>query len=165
MTDETGLLSQAAVAENLAAGELLGRIQRQFKKLTRRPFDYRFSRPMNLTEMQFPCAGAQAIWERHIEPGYRNNCAIRLASELRLLGLSAAECENKLREWNGKNRIELSGDELGTVVRSAYLHRFPYRYSCHDTLLRRYCPLTDERDCHAFVAGKSITAPQRKSGR
>jgi hypothetical protein len=165
VTDETGLLSQAAVAENLAAGELLGRIQRQFKKLTRRPFDYRFSRPMNLTEMQFPCAGAQAIWERHIEPGYRNNCAIRLASELRLLGLSAAECENKLREWNGKNRIELSAEELGSVVRSAYLHRFPYRYSCHDTLLRRYCPLTDERDCQAFVAGKSLTAPQRKSSR
>ena len=45
LTDETGLLSQVAVAENLAAGELFGRIQRQFKKLTRRPFDYRFSRP------------------------------------------------------------------------------------------------------------------------
>jgi hypothetical protein len=28
------------------------------------------------------------VWERHIEPDQRNNCAIRLASELRLLGLA-----------------------------------------------------------------------------
>lgn len=61
--------------------------------------------------------------------------------------------------------IELSGEELGSVVRSAYLHRFPYRYSCRDALLRRYCPLKDENDCQAFVAGKSLTPPQRKSGR
>ena len=133
MTDETGLLSQAAVAENLAAGELLGRIQRRFKKLTRRPFDYRFRRPgLNLTEMQFPCAGAQAIWERHIEPGQRNNCAIRLASELRLLGLSAEECQRNYTNGTTKT-ISMSAEELASVVRSAYQHRFPYRYSCHDT--------------------------------
>jgi len=165
LTDETGLLSQVAVADNPAAGELLRRIRRQYKKLTHPAFEYRFNRVNDLNQVQFPCAGAQAIWERHIEPGYRNNCAIRLASELRLLGLSAEECREKLLEWNDKNRIELSGDELGTVVRSAYLHRFPYRYSCHDALLRRYCPLKDERDCHAFVAGKSTAAPQGKSGR
>jgi len=159
LTDESGLLSQVAVAENHAAGELLRRIRRQDKTLTRRSFDYRPSRPMNLGEMQFPCAGAQAIWERHIEPGYRNNCAIRLASEVRLLGLSAKECENKLLEWNDKNRIELSGEELGSVVRSAYLHRFAYRYSCHDALLRRYCPLKDASQCRAFVAGKSLPLP------
>jgi len=159
LTDESGLLSQVAVAENHAAGELLRRIRRQDKKLTRRSFDYRPSRPMNLSEMQFPCAGAQAIWERHIEPGYRNNCAIRLASEVRLLGLSAKECENKLLEWNDKNRIELSGEELGSVVRSAYLHRLAYRYSCHDALLRRFCPLKDENQCRAFVAGKSLPLP------
>jgi hypothetical protein len=165
LTDETGLLSHAVVAENPAANELLMRVKRQFKKLTPRPFDYRFSRPLDLTEMQFPCAGAQAIWQRHIEPGYRNNCAIRLASEFRLLGLSAEECEKKLFEWNDKNRIELSGEERGSVVRSAYLHHFPYRYSCRDSLLRRYCPLKDERDCQAFVASKSAVPPPRKSGR
>jgi len=158
VTDETGLLSRVEVKENRAAGDLMRRIARQFKKLTQHSFDYRFSRPADLTEMHFPCAGAQAIWERHIEPGYRNNCAIRLASELRLLGLTAAECEQKLFEWNDKNRIELSGEELGSVVRSAYLHRFPYRYSCHDALLRRYCPLTDERACQAFIAGRSSTS-------
>jgi len=163
LTDETGLLSRVAVAENPSAGELLMRIKGQLKKLTRRPFEYRFSRPIELTEMQFPCAGAQAIWQRHIEPGYRNNCAIRLASELRLLGLTAEECESKLLDWNDKNRIELSGEELGSVARSAYLHRFPYRYSCRDALLRRYCPLKDELYCRGFVASKSLNLKQRKS--
>jgi hypothetical protein len=165
VTEESGLLSQVAVAENPTAGELLWRVQRQFKKLTRRPFEYRFNRANDLARLQFPCAGAQGIWQRHIEPGYRNNCAIRLASELRLLGLSAEECERKLLEWNDRNRVELSGAELGSVVRSAYLHRFPYRYSCHDALLRRYCPLKDERDCQALVAGKSIAPAARKARR
>ena len=128
LTDGTGLLSRVEVKENRAASELLRRIQHQFKKLTRQPFDYKFSRPADLTEIEFPCAGAQAIWERHIvEPGQRNNCAIRLASELRLLGLSAEECQIKLHEWNDKNDIDLPNEELASVVRSAYQHRFPYR--------------------------------------
>ena len=37
LTDETGLLSHAVVAENPAANELLMRVKRQFKKLTPRP--------------------------------------------------------------------------------------------------------------------------------
>ena len=144
-TDETGLVSRVDVEENRAASALLRRVQRQFKKLTRRPFDYKFRRPADLTHVEFPCAGAQAIWERHIEPGQRNNCAIRLASELRLLGLSAAECQKKLHEWNDKNDIDLPHEELASVVRSAYQHRFPYRYGCHDGVLRRYCPLRERR--------------------
>ena len=164
VTDETGLMSQVAVAENRPAGELLRRVHRQFKKLTHHSFDYRFRRPTDLTDPQLPCAGAQAIWQRHIEPGQRNNCAIRLASELRLIGISAEECETKLRAWNEKNRIELPLDEIVSVVRSAYLHHFPYRYSCHDALLRRYCPLNDERECQAFLARSSRSPTQHKQG-
>jgi len=93
----------------------------------------------------------QKIWESHIEPGYRNNCAIRLASELRLLGLSEDEANDKLFEWNEKNGIQLPADELRAVVRSAYQHRFPYRYSCRDDILRRFCPLPDYRSCRKFV--------------
>lgn len=154
-TDETGLLSRLAVMENRPAGALLRRVQRQFKSLTAKPFAYKFSRPADLSHIEFPCAGAQAIWETHIEPGQRNNCAIRLASELRLLGLGAVECENKLLEWNEKNRIELASGEIASVVHSAYQHRFPYRYGCHDALLRRYCPLPDERACQGVVASKT----------
>ena len=94
----------------------------------------------------------QTIWESHIEPGYRNNCAIRLASELRLLGLNEDEANDKLFEWNERNSIELPSDELRNVVRSAYQRRFPYRFSCRDAILRRFCPLPDYESCRKFVA-------------
>ena len=162
-TDETGLISRVEVKENRAASELLRRIQHQFKKLTRQPSDYKFSRPADLTEIEFPCAGAQAIWQRHIEPGQRNNCAIRLASELRLLGLSAEECEKIILEWNDNNDIDLPNEELASVVHSAYQHRFPYRYSCRDAVLRRYCPLPGDGACQEFVASKA--APHCESDR
>jgi hypothetical protein len=154
LTDESGLRSHAAVKGNPAAAKLFERVQRQFKSLTRKPFAYRFHRPADLGQIQFPCAGAQAIWQSHIEPGYRNNCAIRLASELRQLGLSAAETESKLLEWNERNDIDLPINELRAVVHSAYQHRFPYRYSCGDAILRRYCPLADEAFCRRFVAAR-----------
>lgn len=152
LTDESGLMSRVEVGENPAARRLFQRVQRQFKTLTRKPFSYRFQRPADLDQVQFHCAGAQAIWQSHIEPGYRNNCAIRLASELRQFGLAAAETEAKLVEWNQRNAIELSADELRGVAHSAYQHRFPYRYSCKDEILRRYCPLANEAACRQFVA-------------
>ena len=155
LTDESGLVSHVEVRENPAAAKLFQRVQRQFKTLTRKPFAYRFHRPADLDQIQFHCAGAQAIWQSHIEPGHRNNCAIRLASELRQLGLSAAETESKLLEWNERNAIELSSDELRSVVHSAYQHRFPYRYSCNDEILRRYCPLPKVASCRQFVAARA----------
>ena len=152
LTDETGFLSRVAVAENRQAVGFSQRIRRQLRKVTRRPFAYRFRRPADLARIDFPCAGLQAIWDSHIEPGQRNNCAIRLASELRLLGLSADEAGEKLIEWNERNGVELAADELRGVVRSAYQHRFPYRYSCRDDLLRRFCPLPNFESCRLHVA-------------
>jgi len=160
VTDATGFLSRVEVKKNPAAQELFQRVQRQFKKLTRKTFIYKFHRPGDLKHIQFPCAGAQAIWESHIEAGYRNNCAIRLASELRLLGLKAEETYDKLVEWNERNVIELAADELRSVVRSAYQHRFPYRYSCRDDILRRYCPLQDDESCRQFVMTR-VTSQRR----
>jgi hypothetical protein len=78
-----------------------------------------------------------------------------LASELRLLGLSAEETESKLFEWNERNKIELADDELRSVVRSAYQHRFPYRYGCRDEILRKFCPLPDEKSCLRTVAASA----------
>ena len=101
--------------------------------------------------MELPCAGAQAIWKSHIYPAQRNNCAIRLSSELRLLGLSADEAREKLLDWNERNKIELPAEELNAVLRSAYQHRFPYRFSCHDEILRRFCPLPDYESCARHV--------------
>jgi hypothetical protein len=151
-TDETGFVSTADVIENPAACQLFQHVRRQLKKLTRKPFAYRFCRPADLTQLTFPCAALQTIWESHIEPGYRNNCAIRLASELRLLGLSEEEANDKLFEWNERNSIDLPADELRNVARSAYQHRFPYRYSCRDEILRRFCPLPNYESCRKFVA-------------
>jgi hypothetical protein len=161
-TDETGLLSRVDVKANGAAAQLFQRVQRQFKQLTRKPFAYRFHRPADLTQIQFSCAGVQAIWQSHIEPGYRNNSAIRLASELRLLGLCAEEANDKLRQWKDQNAIEITDEELSRVVHSAYQHRFPYRYGCHDQILRKFCPLPDDQACRRFT--QSWVLSRRRMG-
>jgi hypothetical protein len=163
LTDETGLVARVNVTENPAATQLFKRIRRQLKKLTRRPFAYRFRRPADLGRIDFPCAALQTIWQSHIEPGYRNNCAIRLASELRLLGLSVDETNDKLLEWNQRNGIELPADEIQSVIRSAYQHRFPYRYSCQDEILRHFCPLPDYEACRSFLT--SHAEPRRRAKR
>lgn len=152
-TDESGFVPRFEVRANGEGARFYERIRRQIRAVTRRPFAYRFGRPADLTRIGFPCAGVERIWQSRVEPGQRNNCAIRLASELRLLGLSAAETKGKLVEWNEKNNIELPADELHAVVRSAYQHRFPYRYGCRDEILRSFCPLADYRSCLKHVAG------------
>jgi hypothetical protein len=164
-TDETGFLSHADVKENAAAGQLFQHIRRQIKKLTRKPFAYRFRRPVDLNQLTFPCAAQQKIWESHIEPGYRNNCAIRLASGLRLLGLTEDEASDKLFEWNETHAIGLPADELCNVVHSAYQHRFPYRYSCRDEILRRFCPLVDYESCRKFLANRAGSYAPAGNGR
>ena len=70
------------------------------------------------------------------------------------MGLSSDEAEQKLLEWNQRNSIELSAAELQSVVHSAYQHRFPYRYSCLDPILRRFCPLPDLKSCRALIADR-----------
>jgi Primase C terminal 1 (PriCT-1) len=157
LTDETGFLSRANVPTNPAAAEMFDRIRRQTKRLTRKPFAYHFRRPADLSRLEFPCAGAQKIWQSHIEHGQRNNCAIRLVSELRLLGLTEEEAKEKLFEWNERNGIELPAAELQSVAHSAYQHRFPYRYSCRDAILRQYCRFPDLKSCRAFVADRNKT--------
>jgi hypothetical protein len=164
VTDETGFLSRADVKENALAAQLFQQIRRQIKRLTRKPFAYRFRRPVDLNQLTFPCAALQKIWQSHIEPGYRNNCAIRLASGLRLLGLTEDEANDKLFEWNEKNGIDLPTDELRNVVRSAYQRRFPYRYSCRDAILRRFCLLPDYESCRKFVADHAVSYAPAESG-
>lgn len=152
LTDETGFLSRVPITANPAASELFDRVRRQTVKLARRRFTYRLRRPADISRAEFRCAGTQKIWERHIERGYRNNCAIRLASDFRLMGFSSAETEQKLLEWNERNGIDLPEAELLAVVRSAYQRRFPYRYSCRDPVLRKFCPLADLGSCFRFTA-------------
>jgi hypothetical protein len=159
LTDETGLIPRTMVAPNTEAAALYRRIHGQIKRWTRKPFRYRFARPENLDKIKFRCAGLEAIWESNIERGNRNNCAIRLASELRLMGLGADETLEKLLQWNAQNAIDLPEEEITSVVRSAFQHRYPYRYSCRDAVLRRFCPLSDYLACRAFVVQRND--PQR----
>jgi hypothetical protein len=158
LTDETGLVSNVEVEQNPAAAAFFTRIRRQLNRMVRKPFRYRFHRPGDLGRIEFPCAAIKAIWQSHIEPGYRNNCAIRLASEFRLLGLTADETVGKLLEWNERNAIGLPAEEVMSVVRSAYQHRFPYRYSCRDPILRRFCPLPNLPACREFVSQHAHTS-------
>lgn len=153
VTDETGFISRAAVKENREASRFLRRIRRQVSRVTKKPFHYRFRHPDDPAHINLPCAGAQKIWENHVEPGQRNNCAIRLASELRLLGLAEDEARERLFEWNEKKSIGLPSHELQNVIRSAYQHEFPYRYGCRDEILRHFCPLPDYEACQAYVSG------------
>jgi Primase C terminal 1 (PriCT-1) len=162
-TDESGFVSNVAVERNAAVGGLFQRIGRQVRRITRRPFNYRFRRPDDLARIEFPCAGMQAIWNSQIESGQRNNCAIRLASDLRLLGLNADEATGKLLEWNEKNQIDLPAGEIHSVVRSAYQRRHPYRYSCSDVILRQFCKLPDLESCRRHIVAYSEPNRNTKS--
>ena len=64
----------------------------------------------------FACEGLRATWQGYVEPGYCNNCAIRLASDLGLFGLSENEAKDKLFEWNERNGIKLPSDEVRNFV-------------------------------------------------
>lgn len=155
LTDESGFLSRVPVKENYDAAAFLKKVRRQAMRIMRKPFRYRFQRPEDLSHVAFPCAGVQNIWESHVEPGNRNNCAIRLASEFRLLGLTEQEAGEKLFEWNRTNSIELPFYELHNIVRSAYQHPFPYRYGCKDDILRRFCPFPNYTACRGHVASRT----------
>jgi Primase C terminal 1 (PriCT-1) len=157
LMDATGLISNAAVEPNPNAFALFQRVGRQAARFTRKPFAYRFRRPADAAYPEFRCAGAQAIWQNNVEPGYRNNCAIRLASEFRLMGLTSDETVEKLLEWNQRNGVGLSASELESVAHSAFQHRFPYRYSCRDTILRKYCPLPNLASCRRHTATRAAT--------
>jgi hypothetical protein len=76
------------------------------KKLLRKPFPCRFRRPRIWPGSRFLSGALRAIWKSHIEPGYRNNSAIRLASELRLLGLSEDEANDKYLSEMERNGIQ-----------------------------------------------------------
>lgn len=150
-TDTTGLVWHLRVGQNREASKFYKHILRQVRRILRKPFRYPFRHPPDIRSVKIPCAGLDKISQSHIEPGYRNNCAIRLASEFRILGLTAEETRSKLQDWNERYQIHLPVAELERVVRSAYQHPYPYRYSCRDEILRHFCPLSDYEECQRHV--------------
>lgn len=93
------------------------------------------------------CDAKQRIYNSHIEPGDRNNCAIILASHFRNEGKSEPTTQEMMSEWNVRNSIGLAEYELANVVKSAY-RSTPYDFGCSS--LAGYCGYGD-RDACPFV--------------
>ena len=60
-----------------------------------------------------------------------------------------------------KAALDVASNAWDNVVRSAYQHRFPYRFSCRDEILRRFCPLPDYDACRVFTTEHAATPPPR----
>jgi len=93
------------------------------------------------------CDAKQRMYNSHIEPGDRNNCAIILASHFRNEGKSEPTTQEMMSEWNARNSIGLAEYELANVVRSAY-RSTPYDFGCSS--LAGYCTYTDRKQCRLF---------------
>ena len=150
-TDDTGLISNEEIESHPMFLKMFERVHRQVQRFTRKPFQYRFVPKHGEDPKDFLCPSLLAIWSRFVEPGYRNNCAIRLVSEFRLNGLKEDRSRELINQWNEKNQIGLKLYELEHILRSAYAHPFPYRYSCHDTILQKFCPCQDFRLCRDWA--------------
>jgi hypothetical protein len=155
-TDETGLIPNVPVEEHPILTKIFKRVRRQIRRYTRKPFTYHFVSKYGENPSDFLCPGLLKIWESHVEPGYRNNCAIRLLSEFRLNGLSEEKSRMLIYDWNQRHQIGLSQIELEHVIHSAYAHPFPYRYGCHDAILQMFCPNQNTRKCDAWRREKQM---------
>jgi len=146
-----GLLPAAVVGAVPQAVELFDRARRAVRR-ARGPHPYR--PPATPAEPETAlCAARQAIWQRRIPPGNRNNVAIRLASAFRLAGYTADQTRALLLAWNARLRNGLPESEIIAVVHSAYVRPYPYAYGCHDEVIREFCPYVGRlADCEDYRA-------------
>lgn len=86
------------------------------------------------------CAARRAMWTAQVEPGNRNNVAIRLASAFRLGGYDERQALDLLREWDHRQHTPLPDSEIRNIAHSAYARPYPYAYGCHDEVIRTVCP-------------------------
>ena len=148
--DETGLISNVKfIEDNPYAVKCYKNARYLVRRSIRKEFEYHFSLKDDDPEKVL-CPAMVNIWNSHINAGYRNNCAIRLASQFRLSGFSKEKTEGLLLLWNKKNRIGLGKEELSRIVHSAYSHRFPYRYGFRDEIIRKFCPFKNLDDCECY---------------
>lgn len=146
-TDETGLLSKVKVGENSALSKIFQHVHRQVRRYTRKPFVYRFKPKFGDDPEKFLCPGFLKIWQSHVEPGFRNNCSIRLLSEFRRNGLSEGKSRELIYQWNERYGIGLTERELEHTLHSAYARPYPYRYGCHDPILQHFCSHENFHEC------------------
>ena len=86
------------------------------------------------------CAARRAMWTARVEPGNRNNVAIRLASAFRLAGYDEHQALDLLRVWAHRQPTPLPDSEIRTIAHSAHARPYPYAYGCHDEVIRAFCP-------------------------
>jgi len=136
-----GLLPIDAVGSVPGMVERFQRARRAVRR-ARGPHPYRLGQAP-VTPEEALCAARRAMWQSQIAPGNRNNVAIRLASAFRLSGCSRERTGELMETWNGRQQQPLPGRELGSVVHSAYARPYPYTFSCHDEVVRAFCPYTE----------------------
>jgi len=154
-TDETGLISKIkSVSAQRELAQIFHRSSKIIRRITRKPFRYFIKPKLGTDPEKFLCPGFLAIWNSHIPEGLRNNCVIRLLSELRRNGLSEEESRDLIFDWSERNKIGLTDRELEQTLKSAYLRSYPYHYSCHDEIVQQFCPFHDVRKCDEWVKNK-----------
>lgn len=137
-TDRTGLLPMYDLSPSSQARDLYRDAMEKA--------DARFKKNLNhfAPRSNGMCDAKQRIYNSHIEPGDRNNCAIILASHFRNEGKSEPTTQEMMSEWNARNSIGLAEYELANVVRSAY-RSTPYDFGCSS--LAGYCAYGDRKQC------------------
>ncbi len=140
-TDRTGLLPMYDLSPSREARDLYREAIETADSRLKRNINHFAPRSNGM------CDAKQRIYNSHIEPGDRNNCAIILASHFRNEGRGEAEASGMLSDWNERNAIGLAEYELANVVRSAY-RSTPYDFGCSS--LAGYCGYGD-RDACPFV--------------
>lgn len=132
-----GLRPTEPVSAVPALVKLFERARRALRR-ERGPHPYRFAHPVAAGDAL--CAARLAMWQASVPRGNRNNVAIRLASAFRLAGYAQEQTLDLLRGWNRRQRPPLPDAEVRGVVHSAYARPYPYNYSCHDEVIRSFCP-------------------------
>lgn len=140
-TDRTGLLPMYDLSPSREARDLYREAMEKADSRLKRSLNHFAPRSNGM------CEAKQRIYNSHIEPGERNNCAIILASHFRNEGKSEPTTQEMMSEWNERNAIGLAEYELANVVRSAY-RSTPYDFGCSS--LADYCPYTGRKNCDLF---------------
>jgi hypothetical protein len=152
-------LTRAAAAglEPLADVEAVPALVEEFQRARRAlrrergPHPYRMGPPPERVEEAL-CEARRAMWRGDLEPGTRNNVAIRLASAFRIAGFSHRETLTLLRDWAARQSRPLPDAEIASVVASAYARPYPYTYGCHDQVVRSFCPYAGRLfDCPDYL--------------
>lgn len=158
-TDRTGLIPRGkSVEPNEHAVELCQNAVQEAKGVKSRLPHLeveRIAESKNKSHKLF-CKARQKMWYTQIPEGSRNNSSIRIASELRLQGLSESQALDMIFFWNQNNEIGLPTEELKGIVKTVYTSRRPYDYGCRDEIIRSFCIFEDKSKCRHYREYKRL---------